>query len=173
MFSSTLKHPTFPTNLEGLIPQHENLNNLDCNHVVVGDGYCDDYYNWGVCSFDNGDCCLENINTLFCRWQKTFSLTKVSFLVLSTFLSVFANVFLWIILFWMKRFAFMNLSLAMDNVMILQIAKSVHLTEVSSWMYFLHSFLPKRNLSPLTVLVSLITLIIIVWLLSKKLAKLL
>ena len=132
MFSSTLKHPTFPTNLEGLIPQPENLNNLDCNHVVAGDGYCDDYYNWGVCNFDNGDCCLENINTLFCRLQKTFSQTKVSFLVFSTFLSVFANVFLWIILFWMKRFAFMNLSLAMDNVMILQIAKSVHLTEVSS-----------------------------------------
>ena len=35
----------------------------------VGDGYCDDIFNWHVCDFDGGDCCETNttkVNAMFC-----------------------------------------------------------------------------------------------------------
>ena len=32
----------------------------------VGDGYCDDSNNYADCSYDLGDCCLENIMTDYC-----------------------------------------------------------------------------------------------------------
>jgi hypothetical protein len=33
----------------------------------IGDGYCDDRFNWDVCNFDSGDCCGESVNTMFCH----------------------------------------------------------------------------------------------------------
>ncbi len=36
----------------------------------IGDGYCDDIFNWHVCNFDGGDCCPTNstpVNKLFCQ----------------------------------------------------------------------------------------------------------
>jgi hypothetical protein len=39
---------------------------LDCDSPVIGDGYCDDRFNFGICNFDNGDCCGSNVNKLFC-----------------------------------------------------------------------------------------------------------
>ena len=36
----------------------------------VGDGYCDDMFNWHVCDFDGGDCCTNSstkVNTMFCE----------------------------------------------------------------------------------------------------------
>ena len=32
----------------------------------MGDGYCDDVTNNEVCSFDGGDCCLENVIIDYC-----------------------------------------------------------------------------------------------------------
>ena len=32
----------------------------------VGDGYCDDVSNTATCGYDGGDCCGDNVNTLFC-----------------------------------------------------------------------------------------------------------
>ena len=31
---------------------------LECNEAFVGDGFCDDLYNFAHCNFDEGDCCL-------------------------------------------------------------------------------------------------------------------
>lgn len=42
----------------------------------IGDGYCDDIFNWHVWDFDGGDCCdtnTTNANTMFC--QDCFCLT--------------------------------------------------------------------------------------------------
>ena len=40
----------------------------------LGDGYCDDIFNWDVCDFDHGDCCPSliepkrtSVNTMFCE----------------------------------------------------------------------------------------------------------
>ena len=33
----------------------------------VGDGYCDDDTNNGICNYDGGDCCLPEINKLNCN----------------------------------------------------------------------------------------------------------
>ena len=38
----------------------------------IGDGYCDDMFNWHVCDFDGGDCCTPansstKVNTMFCE----------------------------------------------------------------------------------------------------------
>lgn len=38
--------------------------------IRVGDGYCDDIFNWHVCGYDGGDCCETNttrVNQLFCE----------------------------------------------------------------------------------------------------------
>ena len=32
-----------------------------------GDGYCDDSNNNADCDFDDGDCCLNPVNTQFCN----------------------------------------------------------------------------------------------------------
>ena len=40
---------------------------IDCSHPFVGDGYCDDFYNWDVCEFDGGDCCRLSRNTEYCE----------------------------------------------------------------------------------------------------------
>jgi hypothetical protein len=32
----------------------------------VGDGYCDDETNIEECQFDGGDCCLENVDLMYC-----------------------------------------------------------------------------------------------------------
>ena len=37
-----------------------------CNQSWIGDGYCDDINNNLDCSFDGGDCCGLNVNTLYC-----------------------------------------------------------------------------------------------------------
>ena len=34
--------------------------------MYLGDGYCDDSNNYADCSYDLGDCCLENVITDFC-----------------------------------------------------------------------------------------------------------
>ena len=39
--------------------------NGSCNQWV-GDGSCDDSNNIEACSFDGGDCCGSNVNTIFC-----------------------------------------------------------------------------------------------------------
>ena len=39
---------------------------LGANPEYKGDGYCDDDLNNEACEFDEGDCCLENVNTQFC-----------------------------------------------------------------------------------------------------------
>lgn len=33
----------------------------------VGDGYCDDDTNNVICNYDGGDCCLPEINKLYCN----------------------------------------------------------------------------------------------------------
>ena len=32
----------------------------------VGDGFCDDQLNTIDCNFDEGDCCVPNVNTKYC-----------------------------------------------------------------------------------------------------------
>ena len=32
----------------------------------MGDGYCDDYVNNVECSWDNGDCCGDNVDKTYC-----------------------------------------------------------------------------------------------------------
>ena len=39
---------------------------LATNPEYKGDGYCDDDLNNENCEYDDGDCCLENVNTQFC-----------------------------------------------------------------------------------------------------------
>ena len=34
----------------------------------ANDGYCDDINNDEVCEWDGGDCCGENVNTIFCSY---------------------------------------------------------------------------------------------------------
>ena len=40
----------------------------NCQGVIqyLGDGYCDDANNVADCSYDYGDCCLENVITDYC-----------------------------------------------------------------------------------------------------------
>ena len=40
----------------------------NCQGVIqyLGDGVCDDSHNYADCSYDLGDCCLENVITDFC-----------------------------------------------------------------------------------------------------------
>ena len=78
----------------------------DCHRTVVGDGYCDDFYNWEICDFDGGDCCLKNVNDLFCRsLSKRFHGYKrftTKFCFIPVFVSAFPmNIFSW-------SFVFMN-----------------------------------------------------------------
>ena len=40
------------------------LNYID--EKYLGDGYCDDILNHGNCTFDGGDCCLDNLSTDYC-----------------------------------------------------------------------------------------------------------
>jgi hypothetical protein len=40
---------------------------LECPHPEqIGDGFCSDDTNIDECQFDGGDCCLPNIQFLFC-----------------------------------------------------------------------------------------------------------
>ena len=34
--------------------------------MYLGDGYCDDSNNYADCSYDLGDCCLDNVMTDYC-----------------------------------------------------------------------------------------------------------
>ena len=38
----------------------------NCITPLIGDGYCDDENNQEACSYDNGDCCLAEVQTLYC-----------------------------------------------------------------------------------------------------------
>ena len=33
---------------------------------IVGDQFCDDEANYEICEFDGGDCCMDDVFTLFC-----------------------------------------------------------------------------------------------------------
>ena len=41
---------------------------LDCtqSHPHIGDGFCDDWFNWEMCGFDGGDCCLLDKRVNYC-----------------------------------------------------------------------------------------------------------
>ena len=54
---------TSTTNITGTPPS--TTTNGGCNQWV-GDGSCDDSNNIEACSFDGGDCCGSNVNTIFC-----------------------------------------------------------------------------------------------------------
>ena len=37
-----------------------------CNQGWIADGYCDDINNNVDCTYDGGDCCGSNVNTVYC-----------------------------------------------------------------------------------------------------------
>ena len=37
-----------------------------CQYSWQGDGYCDDVNNLAECNYDNGDCCGDNVNMMYC-----------------------------------------------------------------------------------------------------------
>ena len=39
---------------------------VDCSHPYVGDGFCDDWFNFEKCGYDGGDCCLSSMKNYFC-----------------------------------------------------------------------------------------------------------
>ena len=37
-----------------------------CQDAWIGDGYCDDDNNCSTCQYDGGDCCGDNVQTIYC-----------------------------------------------------------------------------------------------------------
>ena len=38
----------------------------DCEHPFVGDGFCDDWFNWKKCGLDGEDCCAPDKKINYC-----------------------------------------------------------------------------------------------------------
>lgn len=57
--------------------QSEDLCHVECVQSLMGDGFCDDLFNIAKCNFDNGDCCLENVDTSFCTQCNCYQIPSI------------------------------------------------------------------------------------------------